>query len=481
MNVFELSDELVEARFEKSAAAYIAINKYLQSLTSSSLVIDDFLRQYEELKELEPEAFTRVWTDPVAYWWLRVTFDVVQSLVQSTHLEPGQAKNCVQAIGHEHDLDSSLEWLLNHFSIFYLSALWHAGSDTVFEHELTLTLPVSIPGSNVSLKGEGALSLLGIKDGCWVVRYDGEIVNLDLHREGKPCGIQIKHSPVIEIAGEKIYVNNDFYLNVRGLGFASTMLDVDDEFVEQNLGLIEETLGLIEKYTPDFFARLMRNTQVISLKPYTHGDFTNMAYSDLPGSFALSVMNNPYELADTIIHEFHHNVLFAAEEQLGDLFDESSNPVGDTQYYSPWRPDPRGVFGIMHGAYVYTAVNHFWSAVVSDDDVTGLDKDYAKDRLARAVAQVYLGVNQLREYAKLESLGEKILTGINASNEQYANATEPLEKCTAYVCDYVSGVVPEGSSGDQSVMTSIINHIHSFSPENQKERMIRLVTEKYSC
>ena len=58
------------------------------------------------------------------------------------------------------------------------------------------------------------------------------------------------------------------------------------------------------------------------------------------GAFIVGFVANPWELADTLIHEMSHGRLFALEDA-GSLFDEAAcDPLGDERYYSPWRDDP---------------------------------------------------------------------------------------------------------------------------------------------
>ncbi|MFF4850477.1 aKG-HExxH-type peptide beta-hydroxylase [Streptomyces sp. NPDC001194] len=76
------------------------------------------------------------------------------------------------------------------------------------------------------------------------------------------------------------------------------------------------------------------------------------------GSMALSLPPSGTVLAVTMAHEMQHNK-FAALLHLFDLFEEG--PQGSRErYYAPWRPDPRPLVGLFHGAYAHLAVAQFW-------------------------------------------------------------------------------------------------------------------------
>ncbi|MFE2878064.1 HEXXH motif-containing putative peptide modification protein [Streptomyces roseus] len=76
------------------------------------------------------------------------------------------------------------------------------------------------------------------------------------------------------------------------------------------------------------------------------------------GSMALSLPPNGTVLAVTMAHEAQHNK-FAALLHLFDLFEEVREGP-EERYYAPWRPDPRPLVGLFHGAYAHLAVAQFW-------------------------------------------------------------------------------------------------------------------------
>ncbi|MEU3840400.1 HEXXH motif-containing putative peptide modification protein [Streptomyces sp. NPDC028635] len=73
------------------------------------------------------------------------------------------------------------------------------------------------------------------------------------------------------------------------------------------------------------------------------------------GCVALSLPRTAAGFAVTVAHEMQHNK-FAALLHLFDLF----RPGGPERFYAPWRPDPRPLLGLFHGAYAHLGVARFW-------------------------------------------------------------------------------------------------------------------------
>ncbi|MZD04417.1 HEXXH motif domain-containing protein, partial [Streptomyces sp. SID5785] len=90
------------------------------------------------------------------------------------------------------------------------------------------------------------------------------------------------------------------------------------------------------------------------------------------GCLALSRPATATRFAVTLAHEAQHNK-FAALLHLFDLFE----PGGSELYYASWRPDPRPLLGLFHGAYAHLGVARFWNR----------QRESTPDRELRAAAE----------------------------------------------------------------------------------------------
>jgi HEXXH motif-containing protein len=106
---------------------------------------------------------------------------------------------------------------------------------------------------------------------------------------------------------------------------------------------------------PEAYAELAAGPHL--LVPLTRPGHGNRSGSSAEtfGCMALSPPTSATGLAVTLTHETQHNKL-AALLHLFDLFE----PGGPERFYAPWRPDPRPLPGLFHGAYAHLGVARFW-------------------------------------------------------------------------------------------------------------------------
>ncbi|MCD7443005.1 radical SAM protein [Streptomyces lincolnensis] len=94
-------------------------------------------------------------------------------------------------------------------------------------------------------------------------------------------------------------------------------------------------------------------TAVLPPAPPTVG--VSASSGDSFGAMVIARPSSPLALAETLVHEFQHSKL-AALLHLFPLLDDDR----EERYYAPWRPDPRHLTGLLHGAYAFTGVAGFW-------------------------------------------------------------------------------------------------------------------------
>ncbi|WP_330276156.1 HEXXH motif domain-containing protein [Lentzea sp. NBC_00516] len=115
------------------------------------------------------------------------------------------------------------------------------------------------------------------------------------------------------------------------------------------------------------------------------------------GAIAMSAKATATQLAEALVHEVQHSKLNA----LMDLVDLTTGETG--WVYAPWRDDPRGLLGLLHGIYAFTAVVEFWH--VQRDLVPPAESRRAHFAFALRRAQVRAAVDSLRGSTRLTDLG----------------------------------------------------------------------------
>jgi HEXXH motif-containing protein len=107
-------------------------------------------------------------------------------------------------------------------------------------------------------------------------------------------------------------------------------------------------------------------------------------------------------LCEAIIHEFHHNELFVLEAT-----QRLAAPDEKAIYYSPWRPDPRPLSGLLHALHVFSGIVRFFEKVESS-----AQEDFDRGEVHRSRSEfcqkLRIGVSQVPQQS-LTSLGKSFL------------------------------------------------------------------------
>jgi HEXXH motif-containing protein len=141
----------------------------------------------------------------------------------------------------------------------------------------------------------------------------------------------------------------------------------------------------------------------VAMKPRASGDFQGISFSDFPGASIISYVAHPYLIAESMVHEFHHNRLFAIESAVPLVEDTAA---GTVLYYSPFRTDPRPIRGLLHGLYVFIAVWRFWDKVSHAPDIEPVLHAFAVDRTFRIAFQLAVACKQLSSHPGLTPHGQ---------------------------------------------------------------------------
>ncbi|MGW0142088.1 aKG-HExxH-type peptide beta-hydroxylase [Streptomyces calvus] len=124
---------------------------------------------------------------------------------------------------------------------------------------------------------------------------------------------------------------------------------------------------------------------------------------DAYGAMVIARPASPLALAEALVHEFQHSKL-AALIHLFPLLDDDRAE----RYYAPWRPDPRHLTGLLHGAYAFTGVAGFWRDRLSDPEHAGT----AAYHFALRRTQSRLVVRTLLTSGRLTAPGRALVGGL---------------------------------------------------------------------
>ena len=134
----------------------------------------------------------------------------------------------------------------------------------------------------------------------------------------------------------------------------------------------------------------------------THNSFSA---ASLNGVIFLSEAYNDLRLAEAIVHEYHHNELYALME-----IEELIGPDRTPRFYSPWRDDPRPLFGLFHAIYVFDGVADFYLRALDASQVRHHANHFDNRRL-ETCRRIQLALAQVPS-DEVTSLGSTILDDI---------------------------------------------------------------------
>ncbi|WP_338783688.1 HEXXH motif domain-containing protein [Streptomyces sp. DG1A-41] len=142
------------------------------------------------------------------------------------------------------------------------------------------------------------------------------------------------------------------------------------------------------------------------------------------GAMVIARPSSPLALAETLVHEFQHSKM-AALLHLFPLLDDDR----EERYYAPWRPDPRHLTGLLHGAYAFTGVAGFWRdrlAVARDDR----SADLAGYHFALRRLQSRLVVRTLLAEGRLTPQGRALVSGLAGTLDGWLREPVPSAALT---------------------------------------------------
>lgn len=468
-------DEIIVGRYEKSACALIAIKQTLEKNQPLAGKEKSFLKQYRYCMDVDHEIFSRVWADPSAYYWVRLAYQFLANFQSGAPLD-GLATRYCEYFGFVTSADA-LEYHLQQFNRFILALHVHSGTECKFEKPLPVILPFAIPASRLSIGSDGKADILGINKGTVLIEYDGEIFQVQLE-PGTYNDIKVHECPVARYADFELPLHPHAFNNLPGLTFTAPVLSASLDYQQQYSDLAGQTLEKMHLYAPRSFQQFRDMIQYIALKNMKTGDYTNLSHSELPGTFVASMVNNPYMLAETFIHELHHNRLFFVEEK-GPFFEtDKIHPLNVLKYYSPWRNDLRSLHGIFHAVYVYIPVTEYWLSMLGSDDTDEVLADFAWQRLIIIILQLEIGLLQLQRFAELTDYGQAVFENMHQSVSEMKRKIEELRKTRPALPVIAKFFSEEGVLEHQiskitehplTAVEYVREHLTLYAPQDQQE------------
>lgn len=205
--------------------------------------------------------------------------------------------------------------------------------------------------------------------------------------------------------------------------FENTIGFDDEGVVALARPILREALGIIKQWRPALFAEIHKTCSAIQFIRDPSADPNKIvSFSDkfVPGTLYVSVVKgdgfiDPYDLADSLIHEHRHQKLYLLERQVPTVVPTSM------MVNSPWREDLRPPSGLLHAVFVFVELRRYWLHV----------RDHGPERTyRRAVNQIRDTNNHLNkafitlESCPLTDAGQRLFKALRAAAESQLKPCE---------------------------------------------------------
>ena len=470
-------DSVLQWKHEKTVGVLMALGKLFETATERTDCETEFLRLLRWCELAAEEPFELLFCDPRAYHWARVAFDLVASVHRGASLSNG-TREYVRDLGMS-DLAAALAYHLNQFSVFVASLAVCSQTPIAFS-PVRLDIPAFLPGTVFSISHPSSqVSLRGVEaDGTLMLSVDGADVLCPTRNppEQLECGATLHVAPQVDCGQGRITLQPHAF-NVPGLKDIRSVssAQVKDQYAV--VETLEETLRLIRAFGPEIHHQMGRYLRTIAFKSPGAGGIFNTSCSRLPGASIFTASPHPLVLADDLIHEFHHNRLFALEEKFAFLTEDLSQSR-PTTFYSPWRDDPRPIYGLFHAAFVFERVHAFSIAAIVSGQLNEMDRAYASSRAARLAIQLQITLAQLLCWGNFSGEGRAICEAISESLKRDLATAEGLGigwETPLVQFDPQTGyqITADETGEAETVRGSLIQHIRECDVNHRTEQVVK--------
>jgi HEXXH motif-containing protein len=223
-------------------------------------------------------------------------------------------------------------------------------------------------------------------------------------------------------AGVELRVWLDDLDPFRGCGQLRAAARLDATAVEDWQAKLDEAWSLLVRdHRSRAEAIAAGVTSIVPLLPTKEAPELSATCHEAIGAVAMTPPCNSLNLALALVHEFQHTKLWALLD-LVPLVERSSNEL----FYAPWRPDPRPLQGLLHGAYAYLGLTGFWEehrGRGGPRDAAG--EDLAHFEFAMVRDQVTRALDALQRSGRLTPPGRRFINGMSRRLSHFRRVPVP--------------------------------------------------------
>ena len=214
---------------------------------------------------------------------------------------------------------------------------------------------------------------------------------------------------------------NDAWLRAP---FGGAIIFEDDELVDVGRPLVKCAMAIVRTWRPALAMEILAACRAIQFVRDPSADprkIVSFSDNSVPGALYVSISQgdgliDPYDLADSLIHEHRHQKLYLLERHAPTV--ESTS----VQVVSPWREDLRPPSGLLHAVFVFVELRRFW-LYVRDHGPTS-----HKSRAVHQIADTDLHLKQAFATLKecpLTEIGLSLVEVLRRATKEGEDPNEP--------------------------------------------------------
>jgi HEXXH motif-containing protein len=223
---------------------------------------------------------------------------------------------------------------------------------------------------------------------------------------------------------------------------------------------IDNVLARIALAAPELSDAIRQQIGVYVLLKGTDGVHRSFSCSDLQGVVFLSDARSLDVLCEAVVHEHGHNELHRIMDVDPLVDSEPETPV-----YSPWRPDPRPLIGLLHAVYVFENVAWLFERMLAGNCAESAA--LVQRRLDLINMRLLVGIGQIDE-ERLTEMGRWIWQLILRSFSRRQSARQ-IPSSAFHQCADEFSMVPAG------------NEAIPRSDFQEQVKRARAVVERMAC
>jgi HEXXH motif-containing protein len=356
-----------------------------------------FSKAYRVVKNAPPKIQDRILSYPAIGYWLAVAQDL---LIRQAHMSYPElhVRTHFQSFGR-----------------FALSAAILSEIDANLTVRLDDQWRLSLAGLGIVLQFRRDVPLIvecQVRDTCVTFSSRGQhigtaVIN-DLESDGSPAitgEIRAYKLPRASSFLELNWADKDLWLVGKLENFIP---ELTESGTDQWMQMLDRSIHIIDAVDPLLSAEIRAALSiVVPVESPDSNRHLSASAEEIWGAIHMSWSPLVEVIVEALVHEYLHNKLSALL-----LVDPLIvGPTREAIYYSPWRPDPRPLSGILHGVFVFQGITAFWYDCLRTP-MEKLSGDVVIKALHLRHSQVLRGVAELKAHAECTDLGLELLETI---------------------------------------------------------------------